>query len=76
MRLLLEYGAHIDQPNALGKTPCDAIVELGKQCSLGIHILDHIKLKCLCATVISKNKIPYKDVIPKTLENFVRLHEP
>ncbi|XP_018573079.1 protein fem-1 homolog C [Anoplophora glabripennis] len=76
IKLLLEYGAHIDQPNATGKTPRDAILEISRQSSSEIHILNYITLKCLCATVISKNKIPYKNQIPRTLENFLKLHEP
>lgn len=76
IKLLLQHGAHIDQPNATGKTPRDAILEISRHSSSEIHILNYITLKCLCATVISKRKIPYKNQIPRTLENFLKLHEP
>ncbi|KAJ8917884.1 hypothetical protein NQ315_010798 [Exocentrus adspersus] len=76
IRVLLDHGAHIDQPNAAGKTPREAIVEISKHSSSEIHILNYMSLKCFCAAIISKYKIPYRNQIPKTLENFVKLHEP
>ncbi|KAJ8978029.1 hypothetical protein NQ317_013557 [Molorchus minor] len=76
IKLLLQYGAHIDQPNAAGKTACEAILDISRHSSSEVHILNYITLKCLCATVISRHKIQYENQIPKTLENFVKLHEP
>ncbi|XP_060529006.1 protein fem-1 homolog CG6966 [Cylas formicarius] len=71
-KLLLSYGAHIDQPNFAGRSPFDTIQELEDRSD--IHVLDYINLKCLCAQIITKRKIAYKNQIPKTLENFVNLH--
>lgn len=76
VNLLLEYGAHIDQPNSTGMRPCDLITEMHHQTTTEIPVGNYITLKCLCATVIISNKIYYSNQIPKTLENFVRLHEP
>ncbi|CAG9821966.1 unnamed protein product [Phaedon cochleariae] len=76
VKLLLQFGAHIDQPNLAGKRPLDAIIDINLHHQSDIHILNHLTLKCFCATVIAKYKIPYKNQIPKTLEKFVKLHKP
>lgn len=76
IKLLLSHGAHIDQPNASGRTPYNEIlIQDSKNNSSDIHVLNYITLKCLCATVIAKYKIAYRNQIPRTLENFVKLHE-
>lgn len=74
MNILLEYGAHIDQPNAMGMRPYDLITEMRRNTEIPVG--NFINLKCLCASIIIKSRIVYRDQIPKTLENFVRLHEP
>lgn len=76
VRLLLQYGAHIDQPNVIGKIPLDAINDLNNQVPTDIFVLNYLNLKCLCSRVICKYKIPYKNQIPKTLEHYIHLHEP
>jgi ankyrin repeat protein len=76
IKLLLQYGGHIDQPNSRGVCPLDYIVDVSKHSDVDVHVLNHVNLKCLCASVISKFQIPYKNQIPKTLESFVKLHEP
>ncbi|CAH0554463.1 unnamed protein product [Brassicogethes aeneus] len=75
IKLLLSYGAHIDQPNVSGNTAASEILKNAKNNESDIQILDYIKLSCLCATVITKYQIPYKNQLPKTLEQFVQLHE-
>lgn len=74
VKLLLDYGAHIDQPNSLGECPTDKIAL--RRLDNEISILNYITLKCLCATTISKYKIPYLNQVPKTLEYFIQQHEP
>ncbi|KAL3269583.1 hypothetical protein HHI36_008647 [Cryptolaemus montrouzieri] len=76
IKLLLEHGAHIDQPNAAGLTPATSIITNNRLHDSQIQILNYISLKCLCATAICRNRIPYINQIPKTLEQFVHLHEP
>ncbi|XP_072398856.1 protein fem-1 homolog A-like [Diabrotica undecimpunctata] len=76
VKLLLQYGAHIDIPNLEGKAPIEAIECLKPDQKSNLNLLQYLSLKCVCATVICKNKIPYTDQIPKTLEHFVKLHEP
>ncbi|CAG9858850.1 unnamed protein product [Phyllotreta striolata] len=73
VKLLLEYGAHIDQPNPSGLVPLDEIM---KHQQSDLFVLNYLTLKCMCATVICKYKIPYANQIPKTLEQFVKLHQP
>ncbi|XP_050517602.1 protein fem-1 homolog CG6966 isoform X2 [Diabrotica virgifera virgifera] len=76
VKLLLQYGAHIDIPNIEGKAPIEAIECLKPEQKSNINLLQYLSLKCVCATVIATNKIPYTNQIPKTLEQFVKLHEP
>ncbi|KAK9890720.1 hypothetical protein WA026_012068 [Henosepilachna vigintioctopunctata] len=76
VKLLLDYGAHIDQPNAAGLTPATAIMAYNRRADSQIHVLNYISLKCLCATAITHYRIPYQNQIPRTLEQFVHLHEP
>lgn len=52
------------------------IVYMSHRSNVDLHLLEYVNLKCLCATVISKFQIPYRFQIPKTLEYFVKLHEP
>lgn len=73
---MLQYGAHIDQPDEDGHTPYSAILHDCRNNGSDIHILNYITLSCLCARVINTYKISYKNQVPKTLENFVKLHEP
>ena len=70
--MLLNYGAHLDQPNKCGDRP---LLFIAINPTSLIPLMGYTTLKCLAATVITKYKIPYRNQIPKTLEEFVRLHE-
>lgn len=70
--LLLQYGAHIDQPNNTGICPADRLNI--NPFNLDIRLVNYISLKCLCSKVIIDNKIPYKYLIPQTLAKFVEMH--
>ncbi|KAI4460790.1 hypothetical protein MML48_5g00019050 [Holotrichia oblita] len=72
--LLLEYGAHIDQPNGSGECPADRVNI--DPFNLDIRLVNYISLKCLCARTVIKHKIPYVYQLPRTLEDFIHLHEP
>lgn len=37
--------------------------------------MNYTSLKCIAASSIIKNNIPYENQIPKTLEEFVQLHK-
>ncbi|XP_017474251.1 PREDICTED: protein fem-1 homolog C [Rhagoletis zephyria] len=71
--LLLEHGADLDQPNKSDERPFNLIVSNPANT---IPLMNYMNLKCLSATIISKYKIPYRDQIPKLLEEFVKQHEP
>ncbi|KAF5296678.1 hypothetical protein FQR65_LT10219 [Abscondita terminalis] len=72
IKLLLCYGAHIDQPNCLGERPTEI---LALNPLNDIYVLNYMTLKCLCAAVINKHKIHYKDQVPKSLEYLIHQHE-
>ncbi|XP_032596317.1 protein fem-1 homolog C isoform X2 [Drosophila grimshawi] len=73
VHLLLKCGADIDQPNRAEKRPYDSIASNPTNT---IPLLNFVSLQCLCATVLSKHKIYYKDQLHKQLEQFVHDHEP
>lgn len=75
VKLLLKYGAHIDQPNNAGDCASSTLQRQVYQTHLNIRVLDFISLKCLCSNTIVKYNLPYQNQIPKTLECFVKLHE-
>ena len=72
VRVLLDHGAHLDAVNASG---CSFSQLLKGQ---AIHeIVDPLKyttLSCLAARVVVKHNIPYKGIVPITLEPFVEQH--
>lgn len=73
INLLLESGAHIDQPNKNADLPLTLIqTNPGNE----IYIANYMSLKCIASSVVVRYRIPYKNVIPKTLEAFVKCHEP
>ncbi|XP_018336887.1 protein fem-1 homolog C [Agrilus planipennis] len=74
VKLLLHYGAHIDQPNSSGDSLARKIQN--NRYTNDIPIFDYITLKCFCAREIAKYKINYKNQVPKTLERFIVQHEP
>lgn len=74
IHLLLEYDAHVDQPNKFGDSPAYLIQTNPLN---DVLLLKHVNLKCLAANVVVANHIPYdKGQIPMTLVPFVRFHEP
>lgn len=71
VRILLDYGAHMDQPNRSGERPMTLIANNSNN---SIKLMKYSSLKCIAASAIIKYKVPYCDQIPKTLEEFVELH--
>ncbi|KFB51997.1 AGAP004499-PA-like protein [Anopheles sinensis] len=70
---LLEHGAHLDEPNRLDDRPLNLIRDNPIN---DIPTVSYLPLKCLCSTVIVRFGIPYRNQIPRTLEEFVKRHEP
>ncbi|XP_065155286.1 protein fem-1 homolog CG6966 isoform X2 [Atheta coriaria] len=73
VKLLLRHGAHLDQPNSAGEYPAQKVNQ--SPFTMDLRLMNYITLKCLCATVIYKHRIPYVGQVPKTLESFIQLHE-
>jgi hypothetical protein len=72
VQLLLDHGAHLDQPNRAGD--CPAIFVAVNPLN-NVHLVNYVTLRCLAATAVCKYKIPYQGQIPATLETFVKFHE-
>jgi hypothetical protein len=70
--MLLDSGSHLDLPNKNDDRPLDLIRNNNNN---DIPLLNYTTLKCMAATIIARYRIPYRNQIPKTLENFVRIHE-
>jgi len=69
---LLNAGAEMDVPNKTGDRPLNLFTSNPLN---NIPIINYVKLKCLAATCIVKYRIPFKNLIPKTLEEFVQDHQ-
>ncbi|PSN58319.1 hypothetical protein C0J52_00105 [Blattella germanica] len=65
VQLLLDNGAHLDQPNKAGD--CPAIFVAVNPLN-NVHLVNYVTLRCLAATAVCKHKIPYEGQIPATLE--------
>jgi len=71
VQLLLDHGAHLDQPNRAKDCPS---VLIANNPMNTICLLSYTSLKCLAANTVVKHSIPYKGQIPATLETFVKFH--
>ncbi|CRK86871.1 CLUMA_CG000696, isoform A [Clunio marinus] len=69
---LLKVGAEMDYPNRTGDRPLTMFISNPLN---NIPIMNYLTLKCLAATCVVKYRIPYRNLIPKTLETFVQDHE-
>ncbi|XP_052866251.1 protein fem-1 homolog C [Anopheles cruzii] len=70
---LLEHGAHLDEPNCNDERP---LYQIAINPINDIPLVHYLSLKCLCSTIIARFGIPYRNQIPRTLEEFVKRHEP
>lgn len=71
VKVLLDHGAHLDICNLEKKTPLQL---LNGYVHSNICPLQHITLKCLSAQTIMKNQIPFRNLVPVNLEDFVASH--
>lgn len=68
---LLDSGADIDYPNKNGDSPMKSFLSNPLN---NVPINNYLSMKCMAATCIAKYRIPYRNLIPKTLEQFVENH--
>jgi len=83
-RLLLDAGAHLDMVDRNGDTPVDCWFWENRQQGWNVvweDLPDWLKgdcpqLKCLCARVIRRHQVPYKDetALPAVLIPFIKMH--
>lgn len=71
VKLLLDHGAHLDQPNRA--RDCPYLLIAGNPMNT-ICLISYSSLKCLAATAVVQYHIPYHGQIPATLETFVNFH--
>lgn len=73
IRLVLERGVHLDQVNGLGQTFGDVIAPVRAAHEIA-NPLHFTTLKCLCAQVIRKHRVPFGGLVPATLHAFIARH--
>ena len=87
VKVLVDAGAHIDAVNYKNETPLKLASNIGSS-SLGYAAnrssissylqtseRKHGSLRCLCAKIIIKHSIPYKNILPNFLVAFVVEHD-
>lgn len=72
IQYLYNAGAHLDYANALGEIPFD--ITENSNIKQFLKTRAHRSLKCICATLIQRNGIPFHEVITSSLANFVEKH--
>lgn len=72
VRTLLDHGAHLDAVNSAGHSFPQLLK--GQAIHEIVNPLKYTTLSCLAARVIVKHNIPYKGIVPITLEPFVEQH--
>ncbi|XP_076331999.1 protein fem-1 homolog C-like isoform X1 [Tachypleus tridentatus] len=70
-KMLLNYGGHLDACNAKGETALNLTHSIAL---LDVFPVRHLTLKCLAARVINKQDLPFKELIPLNLVDFVLSH--
>ena len=72
LKLLCDAGAHLDYANVLGEIPVDVASNLNIKRLLKSNM--KLSLKCLCARLIQKKNVPFREKIAVSLVNFVEKH--
>lgn len=69
---LIDAGVHLDRSNIFGETAKD--VSTTGVADILLRTKGSHSLKCEAATVIKRYQIPYKGLIPVSLEEFIEMH--
>ncbi|CAF0749022.1 unnamed protein product [Rotaria sp. Silwood1] len=72
LNLLCDAGAHLDFANTFGETPIDLATMPNIQQQLKSRM--KLSLKCLCAQLIRKRNVSFRDKVAIALINFVEKH--
>ena len=69
LQVLIDGGAHHDFVNNYGKTPLD--MAKTDEARLTLARSRNLELRCISARAVTKFRIPYSRVVPKTLEKYM-----
>jgi hypothetical protein len=72
LKLLYNAGAHLDYASTSGEIPIDVAVNISMKQLLIARMT--YSLKCLCARLIQKAKLPFQGTISHSLATFVNRH--
>ncbi|KAG8223155.1 hypothetical protein J437_LFUL000578 [Ladona fulva] len=73
-KALVDGGAHLDLVDGRGKTFQNLLESRGQMLHTILNPVCYTTLKCLAARAVRQYKIPYRGVVPKSLEPFVSSH--
>ena len=72
VQTLLECGVHLDAVNREGKAFSDVL--RAQPIHELVNVTQFSTLQCLAAKAVQKNAIPYRNLLPASLADFVDLH--
>jgi len=67
IKLLLQYGAHVDFANANGKIASDMLPST-------INVFNYLSLECLAARAVRKHQLSYRGIVPANVADLVNRH--
>jgi len=67
IKLLLQYGAHVDFPNAQGDIASDMLPST-------IKVINYLSLECLAARAVRKYRLSYRGIVPANVADLVNRH--
>lgn len=74
IQLFIEAGAHLDAVNSQGLTPAQLAALTTVSNMMMVYQNKSFTLKCFAARSVAFYKLKYKNLVPKTLENFIQMH--
>ena len=72
VQTLLECGVHLDAVNREGKAFSDVL--RAQPIHELVNVTQFSTLQCLAAKAVQKNAVPYRNLLPASLSDFVDLH--
>lgn len=72
--IFIDAGIHLDAVNCVGLKASQVCIQASVEKFIRSYEERAINLQCLAARCLALHRVPYKDIIPRQLEAFVRLH--
>ena len=69
IRLLIRFGAHLDMRNAWRQVAAKMLPS-----AVTVDVFSQVSLQCLAARAVRVHKVPYRDIVPSVLVDFIDCH--